>query len=614
MNKINFQKFQVNEENRQITFSCATTTPYQRFDEQSKINYNQILVVEESAVDLSRLNNSAPLLFNHDSDKLLGMVESAWIAGDRVFVKVRFSKNDAFSDRIYKDIIDGLIKNVSIGYLVQQYEDKKENGINNRYITKWMIYETSIVSIPADCSCGIRNLTIKDDNNMDCNQEEKQLVQEQIEKEVFEQVVEQKIESEQPKTEQAKEQIQEQVIDQQKDEIQRLKIENQALKDEIAKIKEQPKVEQEVKEQVEKEVVQEVKEQIIDDQAKEEIKKLGEDFNVPQEEIRSAIENKITVKEFKNKIKTKSFNIKSKDDKKMDKKEFSRFLSERNFDKPFMLRDFTGFTSQALVGTETTPLVAALDKRLGVKGYRALNGLHSNISIPVQSGRLTVGEANICADSTDSNPQFTNVELTPHKITGSVLVCKEMLHNTNSDVQAFIIDSLLKQITYQIETMMLSEVAGNAATEINYASLNAITWGDILKMEAALDQFLVDNTAFVMNPAARAALKATPKAANTIAGFICEDNEVNGYNVNISGVAENDNVYFGDWNELVLATWGEGIQILVDPYSQSRSGNLVIVASALVDAAVIQPNAFCVGKIQEGSSSSNSSNSSASSN
>lgn len=594
MNKINFQKFEVNQENRQITFSCCTTTPYQRYDQQTDIVYNQILVINQQAVDLSRLNNSAPLLFNHDSDRLLGVVEKAWIVEDRVYVRVRFSQNDVFADRIFKDILDGLIKNVSIGYSVEAYQDKRENGINNRYVTKWFIYQTSIVSIPADCSCGVRNLNIRDDNNMDCGKQEKQLIQEQIEKEVTEQVIEQKIESEQPKTEQAKEQIQEQVVDQKEDQIQRLKIENQALKDEIAKIKEQPKVEQEVKEQV----VEQVKEQIIDEQAKEEIKKLGEDFNVPQEEIRSAIENKITVKEFKNKIKTKSFNIKSKDDKKMDKKEFSRFLSERNFDKPFMLRDFTGFTSQALVGTETTPLVAALDKRLGVKGYRALNGLHSNISIPVQSKRLTVGEVGICESATDSNPQFTNVELSPKKITGSVLVCKQMLHNTNSDVQAFIIDSLLKEITYKIEAMMLGKVAENAGKEINYASVNAVTWADILAMEAALDQFLVDSTAFVMSPSARAALKATPKAENTIAGFICEDNQVNGYAVNVSGVAGNDNIYFGDWNELVLATWGEGIQILVDPYSQSRAGNLVIVASALVDSAVVQKQAFALGRVQ----------------
>lgn len=600
MDRINLEKFQVNEETRQITFSCASPTPYQRYDQEHNIAYNEILIVNESAVDLSRLNNSAPLLFNHDTDKLLGMVEKAWIVQDRVYVRVRFSKNDDFADRIYKDILDGLIKNVSIGYLVQEYEDKKENGVNNRYVQKWMIYETSIVSIAADDKVGIRSLKIKDNIKMNCEQqEEKQLIQEQIEKEVVEQIVEQKIENEQPK----EQQIIEQVIDQQVDQIQKLKLENEALKLENEKLQhllaEQPK----------EQIIEQTVEQQIDEQTKEEIEKMGEDFNIPKEQIKSAIDKKLSVKEFKQVIKQKSFNIKSKEDKKM-KNEFRDFLSARNFDKPFIMRDFTGFADTALVGTETTPLVAALDKRLGVKGYRALNGLRSNISIPVQRTRLTVDEVGICADSTDSNPQFEAVELTPHKITGSVLICKEMLANTNSDVEAFIIDSLLKEITYKTQALMLSKVAEGAGREINYSAITAITWSDILAMEAAIDGYLVDNTAFVMSPSARAALKATPKAENTIAGFICQGNQVNGYAVNVSGVVDNDNIYYGDWNQLVLATWGQGIQILVDPYSEARSGNIVIVASALVDSAVVQKNAFALGRVQESSSDSSSSESS----
>lgn len=587
MKQINFEKYQVNQETRQITFSCASNKPYQRYDQDSGIAYNQILIVNESAVDLSRLNNSAPLLFNHDVNKFLGMVEKAWIVQDRVYVRVRFSRNDDFANRIYQDILDGIVKNVSIGYVVQGYVDRKENGVNNRYVEKWMIYETSIVSIPADDSVGIRTLEIKENIKMDCEQtNEKQLIQEQVEKEIVEQVVEQKIENEQPK----KQQVIEQVIDQQADQIQRLKIENEALKQQIEKLKEQPK------EQVIEQTVEQVKEQPIDEQTKEEIQKMGEDFNIPKEQIRSAIEKKLSVKEFKQVIKQKSFN-KSKEDKKMEKR-FAQYLSERQFEQPFMLRDFAGFADQALVGTETTPLVAALDKRLGVKGYRALNGLRSNISIPVQNSRLTVGEVGICESAVDSNPTFEKVEMSPKKITGSVLVCKEMLANTNSDVEAFIIDSLLKQITYKIEAMMLDKVAEGANKEINYASVNAITWADVLAMEAAIDGYLVDNMAFVMSPSARAALKATPKAENTIAGFICEGNEVNGYAVNVTGVAGNDNIYFGDWNELVLGTWGQGIEILVDPYTESRAGNVVIVASALVDAAVVQKDAFAVGKVQ----------------
>lgn len=599
MEKINFQKFDIDQENRAITFSCASNIPYLRYDEQHKIEYNEILIINENSVDLSRLNNGAPLLFNHDTDKLLGMVQKAWIIEDRVYVRVRFSANDEFAERIYKDILDGIIKNVSIGYQIEDYEDKKENGIYNRYVIKWMIFETSIVSIPADNTVGIRNLKIKERKNMlkrnkkECG-EEKPLEEKECDKLEEKDLAEdeEKLESEQAEQEVSESEKvdaeQAETADEKKDDektIEDLKAELAELKDEIAKLQEKP--------------VDDKKP--VDDQAVKEMETIAENFDVPKEELQKAIDKKLTVKEFKNIV--KSFNINNIKERKNMKHEFRDYLKARDFEKPFVLRDFTGFSDSDLVGTQTLPLIAALDKRLGVKGYRAINGLHSNLSLPVQSSRIEVATKDINVDAVDSNPGFTAVTLSPKKITGSVLIGKEMLANTNSDVEAFVIDSLLKEISYTIEQKMLAAVASAATTTITYSSINAITWGDILAMEAAVDGYLLDNLAFVMNPAAKAALKQIVKASDAITGFICEDNKVNGYDVNTTGVALNDNILFGDWSQLVLASWNEGMQILVDPYSYSRAGNLLIVASALVDTAVVQPDAFAIGKVQSSSSS-----------
>ena len=617
MQTINLEKFEVNEQEQSIVFSCATEFPYTRFDQKSNIEYDQILVINEQALNLERLKAKAPVLWNHDANIFLGAVQQAWIAEQRVFVKVRFSPNDEFSVRVFKDILSGILAGISIGYQIEDFRDVKENEIYKRYVTKWTIYQVSVAPCPADIHCGIRKLKIKEVDNMKKNI--KQVQQQQIEKDT-----DAKLEQEQAKQEQEQEvnkqqesQVAEQAIEKtndeqnvEKDEIAELKAQIEKLKEQIANKECGQKLEQkqcgEEKEQ-EQQKIQE-KQCSIDDQSKRQMEKIADDFGVPKDEVQKALDKKLTVKQFKNVV--KNFNIKSnnKENKKMNR--FADYLKQRNYEKPFLMRDFTGFSDSDLVGTQTTPLVAALDKRLGVKGFRALNGLHSNISIPVQTTRIEVADKDICAPATDSNPAFTAVELSPNKITGSVLVCKQMLVNTNSDVEAFIIDSLLKEISYKIEQKMLGAVASSAATTITYSNINSITWADILAMQAAIDGYLINNTSFVMNPAARAALKATPKASDTITGFICEDNEVNGYKVNVTGVALNDNIYFGDWNQLVLATWGEGIEILVDPYTESRAGNVVIVASALVDAAVVQPDAFAIGKVQ--SSSSDSSESSAS--
>ena len=47
--------------------------------------------------------------------------------------------------------------------------------------------------------------------------------------------------------------------------------------------------------------------------------------------------------------------------------EFREYIQNRDFDKPFTMRDFTGFSPSALVGTEKLPLVKILEKKLGLR-------------------------------------------------------------------------------------------------------------------------------------------------------------------------------------------------------------------------------------------------------
>lgn len=600
MEHINFEKYEVNEELREITFSCCSDTPYERYDDEADLFYNQILVISEDAVDLSRLNNGAPLLFNHDADKLLGMVQQAYIIENKVFVKVRFSRNDEFAERIFRDILDGVIKNVSIGYQILAYEDKKQNGSYNRYITKWLIFETSIVSVPADPYIGIRSKNLKNIKEVK-NMEENKPIETPVEApetetpaEVVEEVKE--IETEAPAEEVAE--VEAEVKE--ASELEALQQENEALKAEVENlqrlIQEAPEPEQEAP--AEDEAPE------LDEEEKEEIKAIGKDFEIPEEEVRKALAEKLTVREFKQKIKT--FNITKKEKRNMNRKAFRDYLQNRNFDVPFTLRDFAGFSDANLVATETLPLVAMLEKRMGLKGYRTLAGLNSQIQIPVQKSGVTVTTPGINEASTDSNPTFEKLTLAPVKFVASTVIGKEMLTVANSDVEAFIIDEITRQLAYEVENYMLGKIAEGAGTEINYSALNSFTWADAVAFEAAIGGYNLTDAQFVMSASARAALKGIEKAEGT-ARFICEDNAINGYPVSVSGCVKNDNIYFGAMENLVLASFDD-LNIIIDPYTEARSGAVVVVGSICIDAGLTAPEAFAIGKVQESSSSSESSN------
>lgn len=122
---------------------------------------NEILSHDPKAADLSRLNDSAPLLFNHNPDKVIGVVERAYIDGSRRrgYARVRFSRN-AFAQEILSDVKDGILRNVSFGYSIDKME---ERGSGDFVATAWTPYELSVVAIPADAGVGFGRSHAEDD-------------------------------------------------------------------------------------------------------------------------------------------------------------------------------------------------------------------------------------------------------------------------------------------------------------------------------------------------------------------------------------------------------------------------------------------------------------------
>lgn len=113
---------------------------------------DEVLSHAPGAADLSRLNDGAPLLFNHDPSDVIGVVESATIdsAQRKGVCTVRFAATDR-ADEVLGMVREGILRNVSFMYRVGAYEEQGSTYI----ATSWTPLEVSIVTIPADPSVGI---------------------------------------------------------------------------------------------------------------------------------------------------------------------------------------------------------------------------------------------------------------------------------------------------------------------------------------------------------------------------------------------------------------------------------------------------------------------------
>jgi hypothetical protein len=92
----------------------------------------------------------------------------------------------------------------------------------------------------------------------------------------------------------------------------------------------------------------------------------------------------------------------------------------------------------------------------------------------------------------------------------------------------------------------------------------------------------------------RGSLKTTEKATGT-AQFVFEPgNTVNGYRAEVSNQIAAGDVFFGNFADLLIGFWS-GLDITVDPYSNSTSGTMRVVALQDTDIAVRNAVSFCRG-------------------
>jgi HK97 family phage major capsid protein/HK97 family phage prohead protease len=137
----------VDIETRTVTFS---------FSSEAAVDMwygTEILSHQAGSANLARINSGGPLLYNHDLDDILGVVEKAWIGADkRGYCTVRFGKDER-GEWAMMQVNDRILQNVSFMYRVYTYTTDVDSDIYTA--TSWEVYEITLCTVPADVSVGV---------------------------------------------------------------------------------------------------------------------------------------------------------------------------------------------------------------------------------------------------------------------------------------------------------------------------------------------------------------------------------------------------------------------------------------------------------------------------
>ncbi|NYZ28846.1 phage major capsid protein [Escherichia coli] len=643
--------------NDQYEFEIAFSSeqPYQRqfWDEQNQemVVLDEILVHTPEAVDLSRLNNNAPLLFNHNFDNHIGVVCNARIDADKVGrATVKFSKHGTLANDIRNKVIEGTMEKISVGYDIKEYHIDYAKG--QLIVTKWIPHEISWVSVPADDSVGLNRslntITVNLEAKRDMTKEQIEQVKDE-EKEVA-QVEETPVEeNKEPEVEETQERQVEENEENENLEDGKDAEHPESVDDDSSTVREAEEIKEEREAApVEEEKIEEVAERSEEDEL--EIREIARELNIDDEELKRALAVKdMTPEAFRtkalNNITNAQRNNEQIKDSKMEKTfdlnnvirslvdgealganeaEFSAMAATATMQRGRAARGGSVFVPAAAMraaaaGNTKADLTAITDEKLmtesyiemlmpesvlGRLGVTVYSGLNAPTAIPkmTKSSVDAFGFVDENGAAPESKAEFANVKLSPKTFAGGNPISRQSL-KTVPGIATLITDHINKAVRIKLEQLILSDKenargpAGLVKQLVDGGRVEkkaAFSYKDFLKEIAKLTDAGVPAQAikFAMSGATAAELESTLKD-NGVSGYIIENGKLAGYEVVTSGVIPADHIVLGDFSGITIGEWG-GLELDMDDTTYRAQSAIVPRIWVDLDYVVTQPEALKV--------------------
>ena len=201
----------------------------------------------------------------------------------------------------------------------------------------------------------------------------------------------------------------------------------------------------------------------------------------------------------------------------------------------------------------------------------------------------------------ETAPAIGDITMSPKKLGGFTKVQKDVIVQGVPAPMNLAMADLLTNISMKLSCTMLKGNAADPAITgldtatgvqtVTIANLANATWQDFLKFDALVGDMAITGTPkFIMRSASRQTLKGISKDSGS-GRYICEGNMIDGAAVEIDGQIGADDIFYGDFSNILVGTWG-GLEVMLDPYRWARSGQVEIIANLIADVAIRNPKTF----------------------
>lgn len=586
-------------EARTVEVSVSSEYPVRRYFGVEVLDHSS------ASVDLTRLRSGAPLLLEHRGSQQIGVVEEAWLDGDRkIRARVRFSRDPAV-EPLWQDVVDGIRRNISCGYLIHDMVlERTVDGVDHYRVIAWETYEVSFVSVPADPTVGVgRSLDTTNTINIRGIEMPPELTP----------------------TDGARSQVPT-VIAAATDPV---LLERTRVEDLLAlgeRFNQRDLAQSAI---TSGQSIEQFRGVLLERQAPKqpviivtETPKQG-DRDLPgflQHDV-SARGLGVTDKEASHYSLMRALNASATGDwskagleKEVNVAAATTMKKDaRGFYVPhdILMRGLSKGTPGKGGEMVTTDLL--LDQFADVLrnkvvmaqlGMQMLTGLDGDVDLPKKtsgSSFVWLGEGE---DAQDSSFDFTTLNMTPKTIAGAIPVTRKLRKQASRSIEALIINDLLDGMGVAIDYAMLAGPGGKAPLgllqDVGVPGLvyptTGVTFGKLVDMLTKIGTYNADRgaLAYLTGIIERGQAMQTLKFEG-IGGCLWENDKVNGHRAEATNQVPSDTWLFGDFSQLICGLWGV-LDLKVDAAKLAASDGLVLRAFQDVDVVNRRKESFCIAK------------------
>lgn len=233
-------------------------------------------------------------------------------------------------------------------------------------------------------------------------------------------------------------------------------------------------------------------------------------------------------------------------------------------------------------------------------GAQILNDIVGELDIPKQTAGGTAYWLGEYGEPTESEQAIGQAQLRVKTVGAYTDITRRLMSQSSIDAEMLIRNDLIRTLAIEIDRAALNGSGENnqplgllqnenlAVVEIGDDG-GALTWQKVVDLESAVALANADqgSLAYITSTGGRGAMKSIERFAGTGKTLWHDDNTVNGYPAHATNqlpidLAKGEGtdlspLIFGDWSSIIIGFWS-GLDVLVDPYSKSKSGGVRVVA------------------------------------